>query len=177
MQTAILVSGGLDSSVLFAELQTQGVPVVGVHVIYNHPARNHQLCVVRWLTSLDYRIITTVADILGPPDSEVPARNTLFCALVKNRWPEVAAIYLGCCAEDQPLYYDCTPRWASCLTDALGTPILLPYASVSKQEIARRGEAYGLRTDALWSCHVPRNGAPCGVCRACKLRTQDNINR
>ncbi len=122
----------------------------------------------------------------GIPVTYVPARNTIFLALALG-WAEVLGacdIFIGANAVDYSGYPDCRPvfidafeRLANLATRAgvEGETLRVhaPLIDLSKAEIIRRGAALGVDYAVTLSCYDPRpDGAPCGVCDACRLRAK-----
>ena len=121
----------------------------------------------------------------GIPVTYVPARNTLLLSLALG-WAEVvsaADIFVGVNAVDYSGYPDCRPefieafeRLARLATKAgvEGMPfrIQAPLIDMSKADIIRAGAELGVDFSMTVSCYqADANGAACGKCDSCRLRT------
>jgi 7-cyano-7-deazaguanine synthase len=120
------------------------------------------------------------------PATYVPARNTIFLSFALG-WAETlgaADIFLGANALDYSGYPDCRPeyieafeRMANLATKAgiEGRRIRIhtPLIRLSKSEIVKLGQRLGVDYSLTWSCYDPApDGAPCGRCEACILRSK-----
>jgi 7-cyano-7-deazaguanine synthase len=123
----------------------------------------------------------------GIPVTYVPARNTIFLSFALA-WAET----LGCCdlfigvnALDYSGYPDCRPEYIAAFEKLAnlatragveGTQSLrvhTPLIEWTKAEIIARGRALGVDYARTTSCYDPAaNGAPCGQCDACLLRSK-----
>ena len=121
----------------------------------------------------------------GIPVTYVPARNTLLLSLALG-WAEVvsaADIFVGVNAVDYSGYPDCRPefieafeRLARLATKAgvEGVPfrVQAPLIDMSKADIIRAGAELGVDFSMTVSCYqADANGAACGKCDSCRLRT------
>ncbi|MGI0053483.1 MAG: 7-cyano-7-deazaguanine synthase QueC [Thermoplasmata archaeon] len=117
------------------------------------------------------------------PPTYVPARNTILLslALALAETTRAESIWLGINAVDYSGYPDCRPeflrafqrmtRWATRSGVGSRGPVRIraPLLRLSKAEIVRRGDRFGVPFELTWSCY--RGGrSPCGDCDACRLR-------
>ena len=122
----------------------------------------------------------------GIPITYVPARNTIFFSLALA-WSEVIDaeyIYSGVNAVDYSGYPDCRPEYVKALQDLVnlatkktvqGNKILIktPLIHLTKAEIILLGQEKGVDFSKTVSCYqITEDGRSCGVCDACRLRTQ-----
>ncbi len=121
------------------------------------------------------------------PITYVPARNTIFLSFALA-WAEVLEsndIFIGVNALDYSGYPDCRPEFIEAfekmanLATRVGVDgvtrvkIHTPLISLSKAEIVRLGEKYGVPFGLTWSCYDPgAEGRPCGSCDSCLLRAK-----
>ncbi len=121
------------------------------------------------------------------PITYVPARNTIFLSFALA-WAEVLEsndIFIGVNALDYSGYPDCRPEFIEAfekmanLATRVGVDgvtrvkIHTPLISLSKAEIVRLGEKYGVPFGLTWSCYDPgTEGRPCGSCDSCLLRAK-----
>jgi len=121
----------------------------------------------------------------GIPVTYVPARNTVMLSLALA-WAEVLGsqdIFVGVNAVDYSGYPDCRPEFirafeamASLATKAAveGSRMRIhaPLIDMTKADIIRRGTELGVDYRLTVSCYqADANGAACGVCDACRLRS------
>jgi 7-cyano-7-deazaguanine synthase len=186
MQTAVLLSGGLDSAVLLAEEAARGEvqPVyVSVGLAWEQAERQmiDQLLTrralgsnVRPLTvlSVDMTDVYPAAHwaIQGKPpaydtpdeDVYLPGRNIVLLgkAGVYCATARIDRLVLG--TLDHNPFPDATPAFrkamASALSLGLNHQLLIdaPYANVSKADVVRRGQALGVPLDLTLSCMNPQ---------------------
>ncbi len=122
----------------------------------------------------------------GIPVTYVPARNTVFLSLALA-WAEAAGardLFIGVNALDYSGYPDCRPEFierfeqlANVATKA-GVEgdrftVHAPLLEMSKADIAREAARLGLDAGLSHSCYDPAaDGAHCGLCDACRLRSK-----
>lgn len=119
------------------------------------------------------------------PSTYVPARNTILLSLALGyaESHRLRHLYLGANAIDYSGYPDCRPeflrafeRLARRATKA-GTErgvrfrIEAPLLRLSKADIVRLGDRYGVPWELTWSCYAGSD-RPCGRCDACRLRAR-----
>lgn len=122
----------------------------------------------------------------GIPVTYVPARNTILLSLALG-WAEAAGardIFIGVNALDYSGYPDCRSEFIAAFERlaSLGTragaggegfSIHAPLQHMTKAEIAREAARLGLDAGLSHSCYDPSaNGAHCGRCDACRLRSR-----
>lgn len=117
------------------------------------------------------------------PATYVPARNTILLSIALGYAESIGAeaIYIGANAVDYSGYPDCRPeyfrafeRLARLATRAgvekgVSIHIEAPLLRLSKAEIVRLGERFGVPWAQTWSCYAGGR-RPCGRCDACVLR-------
>lgn len=192
---AVLVSGGLDSAVLVAELAAAGRAVYPLYVrcgLSWEPAELKHL--TRFLAAIaapnlcpltileapardlygDHWSMTGT-NVPGPdtPDAAVylPGRNVLLLtkAILWCHLHRVPAVALGTLASNP--FPDATPAFIDALArvtnEAVGgsVRVLRPYAGLTKSEVVRRGAGFPL--EHTFSCLRPVDGRPCGACNKC----------
>jgi 7-cyano-7-deazaguanine synthase len=195
---AVLVSGGLDSGVLLAELVRRGHAVQPLYVrsgLRWEAAEHYWLC--RFLRALRVprlqrlvELALPAADLYGahwsisgkgtpgggaPLDSNyLPGRNLLLLSKVAVfcAQHDIAAIALAV-LRDNP-FADGAPeffrRFAVTARWALGVPLEVrtPFRGLSKSTVIRRGR--GLPLHLTFSCARPHGRSHCGTCTKCAER-------
>jgi 7-cyano-7-deazaguanine synthase len=195
-----LVSGGLDSCVMLAELARRYHKIYPVFIRYGLVwetaelqhlrkfLRNARIPRVQSLTVLDL----PVRDLYGvhwsttgrkvpharTPDEAVylPGRNLLMLskAAVFCAINKFDAIAVG--SLDHNPFPDATPKFfrefAAIAGEALNfrVKVIAPFRAFSKEKVLRRGKSLPLHLS--FSCIAPRRGLHCGRCNKCAERQQ-----
>ena len=122
----------------------------------------------------------------GIPITYVPARNTVFLGLALA-WAEAEGardLYVGVNALDYSGYPDCRPDFIASFEELANKAtkagaegdrftIHAPLQHMTKADIAREAARLGLDAGLSHSCYDPAaDGAACGECDACRLRTK-----
>jgi len=204
----VLLSGGLDSATVLAIALSEGFRCHCLTVDYGQRHRI-ELEAARRLADelgaashrvvrLDLRAIggsALTADIDVPKDRDlttgdvpptyVPARNTVFLALLLGLAEVTGAqdLFIGANAVDYSGYPDCRPEFLRAFESLAGVAtvagvergvhfrIHAPLLYLTKAEIIRRGTVLGLDYSLTHSCYDPTNeGLACGRCDSCVLR-------
>jgi 7-cyano-7-deazaguanine synthase len=198
MDTAVLLSGGLDSAVLLAEeAVSHQVQPIYVAVGLAWEARERE-AIARLLTDKAFcrvgALVTLTVDMRDvypaahwalqgtppayhTPDEDVylPGRNIVllgkagvYCAAVR-----IGRLVLGTLGHNP--FPDGTPEFRAAMAQALSIglahnlEIAAPYASLDKSEVIRRGAALGVPLELTRSC-MNRLPHHCGACSKCRER-------
>lgn len=196
--TAVLVSGGLDSAILLAELARGTAPIYPVYVRFGliwEPAEERGLH--RFLQALSAPIVQRlkvfeipIGDLYGPhwsatghetpgrdsPDAAVflPGRTLLLFSQVAI-WchlRQIPTLAVGTLAGNP--FPDSTPEFLEAcerlVNAALGSELrfIAPYRGLSKREVLERGRAAPLAE--TMSCLRPEGDLHCGHCNKCGER-------
>lgn len=200
MKTVVLLSGGLDSSVLLAHLLADGHECRAMSVLYGQRHRREVQAaaavaahygVPHELVELPPSLMagTTLTGGGAVPHGHyahesmkatvVPNRNMVLLALagavaVRERCDAVGyAAHAG----DHFIYPDCRPEFAGAMADALHlcderpVQLLRPFVRWSKADIAFRGAALSVPMGLTWSCYEG-GGRHCGLCGTCVERRE-----
>jgi 7-cyano-7-deazaguanine synthase len=197
-RVAVLASGGLDSSVLLAELAERGYRVFPLYVRAGLKWERLEFSVLnRFIASLNSRRVEPVAVLRFPMDDLIPGHWSITgrkvpgyrAALSSNYIPgrnfgllakaaifcavnRIPAVAIGPLA-DNP-FPDARPEFFRTLARAVeeGTGLALkisaPYAGLSKAQVIRRGRTFPLHLTL--SCARPKGQAHCGACTKCAER-------
>lgn len=195
---AVLVSGGLDSAILLAELSRSHPAVWPLYVRFGLAWEEVELGYLRGfherLANPQLRPIVVldmpVRDVYGEhwsitgknvpgaetPDEAVylPGRNVLLLAkaLLWCHLHQVGAVAMAP-LESNP-FPDATAnffeRFEQVVNQAVAgkVRIVCPYAGMHKVEVLRRGK--GLPLEWTFSCIRPEHGRHCGICNKCAER-------
>ena len=181
----VLLSGGIDSTVLAKHYLTKGYEVTGLYVDYGQKWSGEYLNFVSVVDelgiSLDH-VITYPIPMSVEDKFFVPMRNahllTVAVAYAINpkysihRYPNVA---IGVChgefLDTRPEFID---RFNFMLDFCLKDPIyvLAPFAHWSVERVIKYGIKIGAPLHLTRSC---MEYPPCGICHKCKVRQKYNI--
>jgi 7-cyano-7-deazaguanine synthase len=181
MPTIVLLSGGLDSAVLAAQLRESGQLGGLLFIDYGQPAARQEfsaaLDVADWL-GLELqasKVILPTADGLGDGRLGVVAGRNLALIAHGVSWAcslGCDAVAIGATADDQNGYPDCRAAWveaASAMCQAAyGVGVVAPLAGLDKAAIMAEGVRLGVPVHRTWTCYTPRHGFACGECAACR---------
>ena len=194
----VLVSGGLDSCVMLAELARRYARVYPVFIrqglVWESAELAHlkrfvraaRISRVQPLTILDLPVrdlygnhwSTTGRNVphAATPDEAVylPGRNLLLLSksavfCARQRIGTIAVGSLG----HNP-FRDATPQFFRDFSKAAGNAlnfrfeIIAPFRTLTKEQVIRRGR--NLPLHLTFSCIAPRRGRPCGCCNKCAER-------
>lgn len=200
MRSVILLSGGIDSSVLLAWLRnkTTSTYIWAVTVDYGQRHKRElwsAFQIARYYGASDVRLNLPVrllcgssltgsnGDYEGTP-TIVPGRNLVLASLaiseaVRNK---CEAVYLAPNLTDRPVYPDCRPEFINGLNESsisgYGVRVETPFIDKTKEEIVEIGRELRVPFEMTWSCYnpveysdsAPASGRPCGFCGACVIR-------
>ena len=196
-RVAVLASGGLDSSILVADIARDSIvfPIyVQVGLAWENEERKALTSFLDALNSPNVQPLTVLSLPIQPlyqdhwsvtglgvpasdePDSAVflPGRNILLIGLV-SVWcstHDVSKIAIGLLAGNP--FPDATPEFFDAFESALSQglahriDIQLPYRGLHKEDIIRRFSYLPLELTV--TCMAPGGGAHCGGCNKCAER-------
>lgn len=189
MRAVVLMSGGLDSSLLGYLALDEGYEVFPLFVDFGQMAapaeREHYKQIVKDDRFQDPQIAElqgfgklissglTNSELHVIDDAFTPGRNSLFLLNAASYAAKIGAetVMIGLLDEQFHLFSDQTERFLKqgeeFLELAVGTHISIkaPLMAFSKQEVIAMAKAR--RIGKTYSCHVG-NDTACGVCIACK---------
>lgn len=191
MKAVVLLSGGVDSTVLVAHHLAKGNEVVAVTFDYNqtHAKELSAAAQIAGHYDIPHRIIrldmltgsalTGQGDIpQGHADSidatYVPGRNIVFIAIGAAIADSIsaAAVAYGANKDDFGGYPDCRPRFLTAIDDAVGigtrrgVSVSAPFMALTKQQVIDYGRELDAPLALTWSCYHGGE-VPCGECGAC----------
>jgi 7-cyano-7-deazaguanine synthase len=196
----LLLSGGLDSSVLLGYILSLGKRCITLSFDYgqrhkieldfakkiseHYKVENHCLKIDPFLFSSAKSSLTDIAITMSIENTYVPARNLIFLsyAISFAESKEISEIYFGANSDDTHLFPDCRKEFFDALqiTARLGTrtknplSILTPFSFLTKKEIISLGSKLAVPLESSFSCYNPLKGnTPCDVCQACILRNAE----
>lgn len=189
----VLLSGGLDSTVLLYHLHTTGQSVSAVLFNYGQINKHQELNYARLHCDLfnqrhaetfggwSEMILPTLwgsALTDGQGTKIVPNRNMVLLSAAasfaaSNRIQRIA---IGCNATDAKDFPDCRLEFINAMNTALtasrtNVTVIAPFLNMTKREIAKIGHDLDVPVEATWSCYTG-NQTPCGACDACRARAE-----
>ena len=195
----VLLSGGIDSAVVFALARKRGFEIHALSVDYGQRhvvelaaarmlarimvASSHAVVSVGLGAICDCALTNATAPM---PDGPViiPGRNALLLSLAVSYAQRIGSrdIFVGFNAADTD-YPDCSQEFCRAFEDTanagIGTTvddrftIHVPLEMFNKPTIIRRGLELGVDFALTTSCYNPAEcGYACGVCLACRLRLE-----
>ncbi len=200
MKIAVLLSGGMDSSVLLAHVVNQGNRAIALSVDYGqrHLREIASARIIAESFGVSHEIIALPASLMAGSvltgagsmphghyadpsmrKTVVPARNTVLLAVaaaVAVR-EECQAVAYACHSGDHSIYPDCRPEFVQAFSGVLGVcdyqPIQLvtPFLGLAKSDIVRIGFSLGFEFSLTWSCYEGQE-LHCGKCGTCFERKE-----
>jgi len=176
----VLVSGGLDSMVLLAELAETYRRVYPVYIRQGLAWERDELQHLRGATVLELPVgdlyrnhwSMTGRHVPGAKSRDeavyLPGRNLMllskaavFCALYK-----IPVIAVGTLAGNP--FPDATPKFFRDFTCVSGVKVIAPFRRLTKAQVIRCGRHLPLHKS--FSCIAPKRGQHCGRCNKCVER-------
>jgi 7-cyano-7-deazaguanine synthase len=196
MKTVILLSGGIDSTVILADRIAAGDECLTITFDYNQSHHTQEILAADTI-ALHYgaeNIVLPLYDFFGmsallgdseipeshaetPDATTVPGRNLVMLSIAAAIADAngAATVFHGANADDYAGYVDCRPEFMNAMAEAVsrgttrGVSVHAPFLSWSKAEIVALGRRLNVPFDLTWSCY--RGAAePCGRCGACESR-------
>lgn len=182
MKLVVLLSGGIDSTVLLACMLHQGHECVAVSVDYGQD-HFRELAAAKEIAdhyNVEHVIIKTGVlngHAISQNDSVVPARNlviiSLAVAVADTHY--ATAVAFGANNDDFNGFSDCRPEFIEALDEAVYRSgitcksVLAPLINDTKKQVVELGKQLDAPLHLTWSCYRGGN-QPCGQCGACNLR-------
>lgn len=192
-KVTVLLSGGIDSSVLLALLKDQGVECYPLFIDYGQATAKREL---KAATEISIKMGHKLEKISIPDISKItinqltrpeisqnpfyPNRNLLLLTLgsihaYENKHQGVAigvikAIGTIPFPDIQPAFFD---KFINLIAESLNyeLAILTPFIAMSKEEVAVFGKKLNVPLELTYSC-LANNDSPCGDCESCLSRKE-----
>ena len=197
MKIVLLLSGGIDSSVLayFLKAEDRGrftteLACLGINYGQAHIRELHSAAYIAAELGGTYECISSPSCFApnaltgGGNSVVVPARNLVFLSLAYAYAVSIGAeqVAIGVVKDDAARFPDCTERFMSSFYDTIGcalgdgrdgaVPLLrTPFIFKTKAEVVRIGRKFGVPFEKTWSCYGG-DMEPCGKCSACVDRAK-----
>ncbi len=199
--SAIIVSGGMDSITLLYEQRERIALGISFDYGSNHNAREipfaelhcKRLGIRHITVKLDFMHQYFKSSLLDGADAipeghyaddnmkstVVPFRNGIMLSIAAGiaESQGLSNVFMANHGGDHTIYPDCRPEFVGAINEAtrLGTyanvTVSAPYTSITKGDIARRGAALGIDYSETWSCYKGGD-KHCGKCGTCVERRE-----
>ena len=186
----LLLSGGLDSSVILYSLLKKKLNILCITFNYSQNNRieiKYAEKLVKENNITDHLIIKLDKNIFlnknetgfnMMTDPYIPGRNTIFLSIAfsiaeKNN---ISDIYIGANKDDRAGFPDCREEYFKKINELFKKAgkkkisVKTPLVNKTKKEILLLGEKYSLDINKTLSCYNPVKKRPCGICPACLIR-------
>lgn len=200
LEAILLLSGGIDSTTLLAQLTAEGKKV---HALSFNYGQRHSVelqfaqrnaaqygVAIHHILKIDYfpmaagNLLTAneVADATEKPNPNyVPGRNLLMLshAAAYAEALGINHIYFAANADDGLRFADCCPEflaalnqlWQSC-PNTKNINVKAPFITLSKAAVIAQSNKLGVNLQDTISCYAPVGETPCGICLSCVLREE-----
>lgn len=199
--SVIIISGGMDSTVLLYEYRDRIALAVSFHYGSNHNdreipfAKKHceRLGIQHITIPLQFMKEHFHSSLLEGPDSipegsydeenmkstVVPFRNGIMLAIAAGLAENYGLkhVMMANHGGDHTIYPDCRPEFVAGMSDAIvagtydGITLEAPYTNITKGDIAAKGKALGIDFAETWSCYKGGD-VHCGKCGTCTERKE-----
>lgn len=199
--SAIIVSGGMDSITLLYDKQEEIALGISFDYGSNHNAREipfaqmhcQRLGIRHIIINLDFMHRYFKSSLLDGPDAipegnydeenmrstVVPFRNGIMLSIAIGiaESNQLRKVFIANHGGDHTIYPDCRPTFIQAIDQAaqagtfVGVSVVAPYTDISKTDIARIGKRLGIDYSQTWSCY--KGGQKhCGKCGTCTERKE-----
>jgi 7-cyano-7-deazaguanine synthase len=200
MKAVLLLSGGIDSTVLLADILKKGHDVTALSMFYGqvHSREIEAAHAVAKHYGVDWRQAelpevlpdgcSSLLDGESIPETHatdidstyVPGRNLMMIstAVALADATGRTGVFIGANAEDAAGYPDCRPRFFEYMTQATywgtssGVAVHAPLLYMPKREVVNLGRELQAPLELTWSCYQGLASGPCGHCGACQSRDE-----
>lgn len=192
MKSVVLLSGGVDSTVLMAVRHKADDEITAVTFDYgqSHAREIRSASAVAQHYQATHYILG-LSDILhgsaltgqgtipeghadDPDATFVPGRNLIFLSIAAGLADEIgaSAVMFGANKDDFGGYPDCRPKFLTAMDEAIslgtrnGVSVAAPLMCLTKRQVVQLGTELDAPLGLTWSCYHGGD-KPCGVCGAC----------
>lgn len=175
MKTIVLLSGGLDSTVVLAMQKVQclalGFDYGQSHLIELDRAEKIAGYYRAPFERLQIPQMPKINDVVFAGRNLVLASLAIATAQARG-FDQIA---VGCNATDYERFPDCRPFFWGVMKQAAavyGIGVETPLLQFTKRQIIEEARRLNVPIEMTWSCYSPINDTPCGECLACTTRKQ-----
>ncbi len=196
--SVLLLSGGLDSAVLLAQIADSGGRPECMTFNYGQRHVREVACAESLAMAFGCRhTIVNAAGLFSPcpltaggtiptgfrPDDAaqaatvVPNRNAVMISVAAARASTHAdkAVYVGFHRGDSAVYQDCRADFVDSMSAAMtiscGCRVVAPFANTTRRDVVALGRTLMVPFNMTWSCYLGGD-EPCGDCGACRSREE-----
>jgi 7-cyano-7-deazaguanine synthase len=178
MKAVLLLSGGIDSTTILADLRDSVALCVGFDYGQPHLIELDRAAALAQEYDRPFERVSIPA-MPRVNDVVFAGRNGVFLALgaaiAQQRGLE--AVVIGCNWSDMQRFPDCRPAFLKPLSEALraayGVAVWSPLLHLTKRQVVLRAQELGVDLRKTLTCYAPyRDGTPCGECYACLSRAE-----
>ncbi len=201
VKTVVILSGGVDSTVILWECLNFGIPTKTISFDYGqrHKRELTAAAEIADLANVEHRVVAVPSwgDLIRATaltggevpqghyedplqkTTVVPNRNMVFISIAAS-WAMAigySRVAIGAHLGDREIYLDCRREFmeqlggALMLSDERRVKIWYPFVSMPKSEVVKRGIELGAPLHKTWTCYVGEE-TPCGKCGACVERME-----
>ena len=176
----LMLSGGLDSTLLLHQMVEEKTPVIAVSFDYGQK-HVKEIQYARWhckVLKVEH-IVEKIGRLHGsslvgePGNCIVPVRNatllTFACNIAAAR--SIARVVIGCCKTDATFFPDCRRAFVDAFNKMLGESyasvvVEAPLLAFNKASLLYQAREFRIKSSTVWWCY--KGGKkPCGKCKAC----------
>lgn len=178
-KTLVLLSGGLDSTVVLALSKEAKVVCAAIGFDYGQAHKIELEKAEGIAKHYDVMFERVRLPVLPHVDDVVFAgRNMILAAMAVGiaQASGFTNIAIGCNKSDWEHFPDCRPSFWEPIkraAETYGIIVETPLLYDTKQDIVKLAKTLGVPIEKTWSCYAPNAaGEPCGKCLACEVRNQ-----
>ena len=177
MKVLVLLSGGLDSTVVLASfVRKHECAAIGFDYGQPHLIELERAKFIAGMYHAPFQVvklpsIPLVNDVVFAGRNLVLASHAIAHAAAEG----FNAIAVGCNESDWIRFPDCRPNFWNAVhvaAEFYDVSVLAPLLHMWKGDILRLAKDMNVPIDITWSCYSPRDRQPCGECLACKTRQE-----
>lgn len=195
----LLLSGGIDSTTLLAQLKSQGKKIYALSFNYGQKnrielafakenaarfgAKHLEVQLDKGLfvhaALVNQQVAVSTYSAIELPQAEVntyvPFRNLIFIAqaLCFAETHSIEQIYLGFNQDDSLNYWDCRKAFVeemNRIANPRGIAILTPFIDLEKKEIVGLAHQLEVNLEETLTCYQPVGREECGTCLSCRIK-------
>jgi len=198
----LLLSGGIDSTNLLAQLSGEGKDIYALSFDYGqkhlveldfaaksakkYGVKNHAIVNLDNSLFKNSNALTNplleMTNAIQPALAVVPARNTMFLSFALSYAQCIGAggIYVAYNADDNTNFPDCSIAFVKAFNQLIALQnrseqpikVVAPFIEMTKVEVVKLSAELGVNLGETISCYQPIGQLECGSCLSCTLKQQ-----